>query len=63
MKVKTYEQSIEALEQILLKLREGDIPVDEMTASMTEANALIALCREKILLTEEELKNLNIEKV
>lgn len=62
MKTKTYEQSIEALNQILSKLRAGNMAIDEMTAQMTEANALIAICREKILLTEDELKKLSIER-
>lgn len=50
-----YEEAIEKLEAIARELEEGRVPVDEMTAKLQAAEALLKLCKEKLQTVEEKI--------
>ncbi len=60
-KAATYEESIAQIESILSKIRQGEIPVDQLSKEVTRATELIKYCRERLYKAEEEVKSI-IEK-
>jgi len=60
----TYEQALNRLEELTTQMENGQLPVDQLAASLREAQELLAHCRsllyqadeavEKILHPEEE---------
>jgi exodeoxyribonuclease VII small subunit len=56
MKDYTYTQAMQRLEAILAQLEEGSASVDTLSELVKEAAALVALCREKLRTTEEEVQ-------
>ena len=58
-KAKTFEQSMERLEQIVRTMETGDVPLEESMKLYTEAVGLVKQCREYIenaKLTVEQLE-------
>lgn len=54
-----YKEVVTELENIIVKLENENIDVDELSKYVKEATELVAYCREKLRNTEEELdKNL-----
>ncbi|HQU60984.1 MAG: exodeoxyribonuclease VII small subunit [Phaeodactylibacter sp.] len=53
-----YEKAMEELQQIVGQLQEDSLSVDELSAKVKRAAELIALCREKLRKTEEDLEGL-----
>lgn len=58
-----YSGAIEQIEEILSKIEREELDVDQLAENVKEVTQLIALCREKLYRTEEEvnkiLKDLN----
>ena len=52
-----YSKSIKKLEEIIEKIENDDIDVDELSDKVKEAVSLIKTCKEKIQKAELEVKN------
>jgi exodeoxyribonuclease VII small subunit len=50
----TYEEAYKELTAIVRDMEQENIPVDKMSEMIRRATELIALCRSKLLATEEE---------
>lgn len=54
-KEKTFEENIEELEEIVKKLENGDIPLDDAIKEFNEAMKLAKICDEKLKNAEKSL--------
>lgn len=54
----TYEEATKQIEEILLKLRNNEISVDDLSKEVKRATELITLCRNKLTSAEEDLKKI-----
>ncbi|KKK33242.1 exodeoxyribonuclease VII small subunit [Mesobacillus campisalis] len=54
-KVLTFEEAMEKLEQIVEKLEEGDVPLEEAISFYKEGMELSKLCHNKLKHVEEQL--------
>lgn len=53
-----YSEAIGELEQILSRLRSGQLGINELTASVKHAKELIEICRSQLVATREELEKI-----
>ncbi|MBQ8096733.1 MAG: exodeoxyribonuclease VII small subunit [Prevotella sp.] len=53
-----YEEALQQLETIVKKMESGEYSVDELTTQLKQAQKLIALCRDKLTKTDEEIKKI-----
>ena len=51
----TYAEAIKELEQILERLRSGEVDNNELPSTVKRANDLVEECRRQLALTREEL--------
>ena len=51
-----YGQAADRLEEILRKIEEGQVDIDELSGLVGEAAALVTLCRQKIHAAEVKVK-------
>ncbi|NCD40721.1 MAG: exodeoxyribonuclease VII small subunit [Bacteroidia bacterium] len=51
----TYDEAIQELEQLVEDMENENIGIDELSMKVRRASALIETCREKLLLTEQEI--------
>lgn len=54
----TYSEAFEELQQIVREIEEGEISVDELSAKVKRAAELIAVCREKLSATEQDVSQI-----
>lgn len=54
----TYQEAMTEVEQILARLRSGDMAIDELTSSVARAQKLIAECRKMLVATEQNVEKL-----
>ena len=54
----TYAEAMAEVEQILQRLRSGEISVDELSSDVARATRLIAECRKILSRTETEVERL-----
>ncbi len=54
----SYESATEQIEQILMKLRNNEISIDELSAQVKRATELITLCRKRLTRSEEEIQKI-----
>jgi len=54
----TYQQAIEELEQIMLKLENEDIDIDELSKNVKRAGELISFCKTQLRSTEKEIEHI-----
>lgn len=57
-KEEKYEQSIRQLEDIVSRLENDEMGIDELTTELKKAQQLIKLCRDKLTKTDEEIKKI-----
>lgn len=50
-----YKNAVEEIEEILQKIEEGALDVDELATSVKRATKLISYCKDKLQKTEEEV--------
>jgi len=55
---KTYQEAFEELQQLVRKMENAEIPVDELAEMLKKATLLINICKKKLTDTEEEVKGL-----
>jgi len=54
----TYSEAFEELQTIVREIEEGEISVDQLSEKVKRAAALIAICREKLSATEEDVSQI-----
>lgn len=55
----TYTEAMAEIEQILDRFRREEMTVDSLTREVARATELIALCKERLGKTEDELKTIS----
>ena len=58
---KTYEQAMLRLEDIVRQVERGETSIDSLTDLLKEAKQLITFCKDKLYVTEEEIKKILAE--
>ena len=53
-----YAEAFEELQQIVSEIEEGQISVDELSAKVKRAAALINICKTKLTSTEEDVNKI-----
>jgi len=53
-----YEEAIKKLETILSQLKNGQMPLSELTEKIKEAQDLVAFCKKSLTETSEEVDKL-----
>lgn len=53
-----YENAIEQLEQIVRKMENDELDIDNLASELKKAQELIKLCKQKLTSTDEEIKKL-----
>lgn len=53
-----YATAFEELQQIVAELEKGEVSVDELAANVKRATQLIAVCKTKLMRTEEDVNNI-----
>ena len=61
MKKMTYAEAMNRLEEIVGKVQDGRIDIDELAGLLKEAQELVNFCREKLYKVDEEIKALTEE--
>lgn len=54
----SYDEASTQIEEILTKLRNNEISIDELSSEVKRATELITICRNRLLHSEEELKKI-----
>lgn len=54
----TYAEAIQELEQILGRLRNGEVAINELAPTVKRANELVEECRRQLTQTREELQKI-----
>ena len=54
----SYGRAAERLEEILQRIEEGQVDIDELSGLVREAAGLITLCRDKIQAAEVQVKTI-----
>ena len=60
-KTPTYGEAARRLEEILAKIEEGEVDIDELSGLVKEAAALVTLCRQKIHAAEIQVQTITEE--
>ena len=53
-----YSKAINELEEILTKLEEGDLEIDDLTSRVKRASELIQFCRDKLHNTQSDVEKI-----
>lgn len=53
-----YEQAMIQLEDIVRKMENDELDIDELTTELKTAQRLIKLCRDKLTKTDDEIKKI-----
>jgi len=55
----TYEAALQELEQLVSRLESGQMPLDELLAGYQRGAALLAFCKDKLQVVEDQIKVLD----
>ncbi|MBO4443669.1 MAG: exodeoxyribonuclease VII small subunit [Bacteroidaceae bacterium] len=53
-----YEEAMKQLDEIVTKIENGELDIDELTSQMKKAQELIKFCKDTLYKTDEEVKKL-----
>lgn len=53
-----YEQTVSELEQIVNKMENDELDIDQLSEQLKRAKELVKLCKDKLTKTDEEIKKL-----
>ena len=53
-----YEEAMRQLEEIVEKIENNELDIDQLTSQLKKAKELITLCKDKLVKTDEELKKI-----
>lgn len=54
----TYTAAMKELEDIVDRVEQNELDIDDLTANLKRAQQLVKFCRERLLKTEEEVKGI-----
>lgn len=54
----TYEEALHRLKEIVRKLEQKEVKIDELSETVIEAKELVDFCRKKLDKTEEDIKKI-----
>ena len=54
----TYQEAVNEIDEILNKIENDELDVDELSAKVKRVSTLIKLCKEKLHKTEAEVENI-----
>jgi exodeoxyribonuclease VII small subunit len=57
-KVQTYQEAFARLQAIQTLIESNQLDVDELTGILQETSSLLKICKDKLLLVEEETKKI-----
>ena len=53
-----YEDAMRQLEEIVAKIENNELDIDQLTTQLKKAKELISFCKEKLVKTDEEIKQI-----
>ena len=53
-----YEEAIRQLEEIVEKMENNELDIDQLSEQLKKAQALIKLCKDRLTKTDEEIKKI-----
>ena len=53
-----YEEAVRQLEQIVARLEDGELNIDELSGELKRARKLITLCKQRLTKTDEEIQKI-----
>lgn len=53
-----YEQAVSELEQIVNKMENDELDIDQLSEQLKRAKELVKFCKDKLTKTDEEIKKL-----
>ena len=62
MRTMNYETAVERLEEIVKKMENDELDVDQMAQQLKEAQQLIRLCKDKLTKVDAEIREVMKEK-
>ena len=54
----SYSKAVDEIEEILAKIEQGDLDIDELTRNVRRVTSLLKQCRIKLRKTEEEINRI-----
>jgi len=54
----TYQKAVEEIEDILSKIENEELDVDELSDQVKKVSTLIKICKEKLFKTQEEVERI-----
>lgn len=54
----TYEAALSELENIVVSIERGDLPIDRLTAQLKRGQELLAFCKTQLMQVETEVNSL-----
>ena len=56
-----YEEAVAQLEEIVDKMENDELDIDQLSDQLKRAKELVKLCKDKLTKTDEEIKKLKIQ--
>ncbi len=53
-----YEEAVRQLEQIVTRLEDRELNIDELSGELKKARKLITLCKQRLTKTDEEIQKI-----
>lgn len=53
-----YEKAVSELEEIVDKMERDELDIDQLSEQLKRAKVLVKLCKDKLTMTDEEIKKL-----
>jgi len=57
-KTLSYQSAIEELEEILSKMENNELEIDQLSSQVKRASELISFCKDKLKATEKDVENI-----
>jgi exodeoxyribonuclease VII small subunit len=54
----SYQEAIDEIEDILARIEKEELDVDELAEKVKRVSALLKICREKLIMTNEEVEKI-----
>jgi exodeoxyribonuclease VII small subunit len=54
----SYQEAIDEIEEILARIEKEELDVDELAEKVKRVSALLKMCREKLIMTNEEVEKI-----
>ena len=60
VKKQTFEQSMQRLEELVARMEQGELGLDEMLQCFEEGVGLVAFCEEKLRVAEQKIEVMTV---